>query len=74
MPVTDTEAHAAVGPQDVAVGDRIQIYKSRCSRSGCRREEVGLGRVIKRINADYVVIDGDAGVVLKEGYFFEKVK
>lgn len=85
MKISENEAHVCLGKGEIAVGDRVTLYRNACvgkgggSRSGggggsCEKKEVGMGSVQEVLNQHYSVVRFDQGVQFEEGSFVEKNK
>lgn len=64
-----------LGEGDVAVGDRVVIYKKICSggrTQTCKKKRVGEGSVARVLNEKYSEIKLDAGVHASEGFLIER--
>jgi len=71
MKIDGTEAHIRMSDNAVAVGDRVQFLRQRCTGNGkvtrCRDEPTGEAEVVKLLNAHYSVVRVRCGVVFDEG-------
>ena len=84
MKTSENEAHVCLGKGEIAVGDRVTLYRNVCvgkgggtGRSGygsgsCEKKEVGMGSVQEVLNEHYSVVRFDQGVQFEEGSFVEK--
>lgn len=82
MKVSDTEAHVCLDDTEAKVGDRVTLFKSRCSGGGggksggqgrsCEKVQLGQGTVTEILNHHYSLVKFDAGVAFEEGTFVEK--
>ena len=82
MKTSENEAHVCLGEGEVAVGDRVTLFRNTCVRTGgnsadrgaasCEKKEVGMGSVQKIINQHYSVVKFDQGVQFDEGSIVEK--
>ena len=82
MKTSDNEAHVCLGKGEVAVGDRVALFKNVCVGTGgtsgdrggpsCEKKEVGMGSVQKILNQHYSVVKFDQGVQFDEGSVVEK--
>jgi len=61
----------------VAVGDRVQFLRQRCTGSGkvtrCHDEPTGEAEVVKLLNTHYSVVRARGGVVFDEGDRVERL-
>ena len=82
MKISDNEAHVCLGKGEVAVGDRVTLFRNACvgaagtsgDRGGasCEKKEVGMGSVQRILNQHYSVVKFDQDVQFDEGSFVEK--
>ncbi len=81
MKVSDTEAHVCLDDTEAKVGDRVTLFKSKCSGGGskgggsgrsCEKVQLGQGTVTEILSHHYSVVKFDAGVPFDEGTFVEK--
>jgi len=77
MKVDGTEAHIRMSDNAVAVGDRVQFLRQRCTGGGkltrCHDEATGEGEVVKLLNAHYSVVRVRGGVLFDEGDRVERL-
>lgn len=79
MKISDSEAHIAMGADEVKAGDRVVLFRNDCERGGqrpksptCRRRKLGGGTVTEILNQDYSVVKVDKGVEFEEGVTVER--
>ncbi len=82
MKTSENEAHVCLGKGEVAVGDRVTLYRNACVGGGagsadrggasCEKKEVGMGSVQQILNKHYSVVRFDQGVQFDEGSIVEK--
>lgn len=70
MKTAPGEAHVCLGKGEVAVGDKVVIFKNHCQGKTCVKTKVGEGQVIEILNDHYSVVKAD-GVAIEEGYIVE---
>ncbi|SRR6266404_2436127 len=77
MKIDGTEAHIRTSDNAVAVGDRVQFLRQRCTSDGkltrCRDEPTGEAEVVQLLNAHYSVVRVRCGVVFDEGDRVERL-
>ena len=77
MKIDGTEAHIRMSDNAVAVGDRVQFLRQRCTGSGkvtrCHDEPTGEAEVVKLLNTHYSVVRARGGVVFDEGDRVERL-
>jgi hypothetical protein len=77
MKIDGTEAHIRMADNAVAVGDRVQFLRQRCTGSGkvtrCRDEPIGEAEVVKLLNAHYSVVRARGDVIFNEGDSVERL-
>jgi hypothetical protein len=77
MKIDGTEAHIRMSDNAVAIGDRVQFLRQRCTGGGkltrCRDEATGDAEVVKLLNAHYSVVRVRGGVVFDDGDRVEKL-
>lgn len=79
MKISPTEAHVAMGSNEVKVGDHIELYHNECSEVGehtskreCKKIDAGHGVVTAVLNADYSIVKFADGTKFSEGDTIEK--
>lgn len=83
MKVSDTEAHVCIDDSEAKVGERVSLYKNKCSNSTtsgrlglskqrCEKAYLGQGTITEILNQHYSVVKFDPGVSFEEGTFIEK--
>ncbi|MEO6098153.1 MAG: hypothetical protein ABIW76_21805 [Fibrobacteria bacterium] len=73
MKVSDQEAHVCLGNTEVAVGDKLSVYKNDCpSKQRCKKIRLGEAKVTQVLDEHYSVVQFDPGVVFEEGTLVEK--
>ena len=84
MKIDPTKAHVGLGSGEVAVNDRVRLYRNACtpnaagSGSGahhpvCTKETVAEGIVTETLDDHYSVVTFPAGTVFQEGDTVEKI-
>jgi hypothetical protein len=78
MKIDPTSAHVCLGTGEVAVNDRVRLYRNVCKPSGnwkkdCTRETVAEGTVTALLDEHYSVVTFPAGTVFEEGNTIEKL-
>lgn len=79
MKVSDTVAHVCLGPGEVAVNERVELYRKVCNTSGkrteCKDTPVAEGVVTQLLNTHYSVVTFPAGTAFEEtGYHVEPIR
>lgn len=82
MKTSENEAHVCMGKGEVAVGDKVTLFRNECVGKGvgdrpggggtCEKKEVGSGMVQEVLNQHYSVVRFAQGVQFEEGSFVEK--
>lgn len=80
MKTADAEAHVATGPNEMVVGDHVELYQNQCTPGGskingprvCRKISNGHGEVTSVISPDYVSVKFPPGTTFQEGDTIEK--
>jgi len=77
MKIDPTTAHVCLGANEVAVSDRIRLYKNECTASGrrsiCKKVTVAEGTVTQLLDEHYSLVTFPAGTTFEEGYTVEKL-
>lgn len=77
MKLDPTTAHVCLGRGEVAVNDRVRLYKNDCEVSGrrstCKKTEVASGTVTELLDDHYSVVTFPAGTTFEEGNTIEKM-
>lgn len=77
MKIDPTTAHVCLGNGEVAVNDRVRLYKNICEPSGrrsvCKKEPVAEGTVTQLLDEHYSVVSFPAGTTFEEGNTVEKL-
>lgn len=82
MKIDTTKAHVCLGRGEVAVNDRVRLYRNVCNpgagsgsnhRSTCTKETVAEGTVTELLDDHYSVVTFPAGTVFEEGNTVEKL-
>lgn len=79
MKISPTHANVCLHPGSFAVGDRVNVYETRCQMGldrtvGCRRYRVGEGKITRALNTHYAAIELAAPTKLEEGFDVEVVR
>jgi hypothetical protein len=79
MKISSTEANVCLHPGSFAVGDRVNVYQTRCRMGldrtvGCHRYRVGEGTITRAINDHYAAIELAGHSRLEEGFDVEVVR
>lgn len=73
MKVNDQEGHVCLGSNEVAVGDKLSVYKNECvQKFGCKKTKLGEAKVTQVLDEHYSVVQFDPGVIVEEGTLVEK--
>jgi hypothetical protein len=79
MKIDPTTAHVCLGNGEVAVNDRVRLYKNVCEAardrrpSICKKTAVADGTVKELLDEHYSVVTFPAGTSFDEGYTIEKL-
>jgi hypothetical protein len=77
MKIDPTTAHVCLGNGEVAVNDRVRLYKNVCEPSGrrsiCKKMLVTDGTVTQLLDEHYSVVTFPAGTTFEEGNTIEKL-
>jgi hypothetical protein len=77
MKIDPTTAHVCLGKGEVAVNDRVRLFRNICEPSGrrtiCRKEAVADGKVTEVLDEHYSVVTFPAGTTFEEGNTIEKL-
>jgi hypothetical protein len=77
MKIDPTTAHVCLGHGEVAVTDRVRLYKNVCEPSGkrgvCKKVMVADGTVTELLDDHYSVVAFPAGTTFEEGNTVEKL-
>ena len=83
MKIDPTKAHVCLGVGEVAVNDRVRLYRNVCTPiaagsgrahpSTCTKETVAEGTVTELLDEHYSVVTFPAGIVFQEGDTVEKI-
>ena len=77
MKINSTEAHVCLASGEVAVNDRVELYKQVCTNAGkravCTDRVIGEGTVVQLLDDHYSVVDFPAGTQFEEGYRVTKL-
>jgi hypothetical protein len=77
MKIDPTTAHVCLGNQEVAVNDRVRLYKNDCKhvdrRTICEKVTLAEGTVTELLDEHYSVVAFPAGTTFEEGYTVEKL-
>lgn len=79
MKINPTKAHVCLGRGEVAVNDRVRLYKNNCKttsdgrRTICSKETIGDGTVTELLDDHYSVVTFPAGTPFDEGNTIEKL-
>lgn len=71
MKINTIRAQTNLGSYDVALGDRVSVYKKTCRGAKvpvCRYDRVGNGVVARVLNDQYSEVVVDRGVPFGKGY------
>jgi hypothetical protein len=79
MKISPTEANVCLHPGSFAVGDRVNVYQTKCQMGidrtvGCHRYRVGEGTITRAINNHYAAIELATPSRLEEGFDVEVVR
>ena len=78
MKIDETTAHVGLKSNEVEVGDHVELYGNKCTKSHiiqeqtCNKVAKGHGIVTGVMNENYSAIKFDQGVSFQEGDFVEK--
>ena len=85
MKLNDNEAYVCMGMGEVKPGDRVEFFKTECTRQyatfknatsplpSCKKTKLGEGIVTKSLNEHYSTIEVDPGGKFEEGTMVEKL-
>jgi len=77
MKIDPTTANVCLGNGEVAVNDKIRLYKNVCKqgdrRPMCTRETVAEGKVTEMLDEHYSLVTFPAGTMFEEGNTVEKL-
>jgi hypothetical protein len=79
MKIDPTTAHVCLGNGEVAVNDRVRLYKNVCEAavgrkpSSCKKTAIADGTVKELLDEHYSVVTFPAGTSLGEGNTIEKL-
>jgi hypothetical protein len=77
MKIDPTTAHVCLGSGEVAVNDRVRLYKNTCEskdrRSVCTKTTIADGTVMQLLDQHYSVVAFPAGTPFEEGNTVEKL-
>jgi hypothetical protein len=77
MKIDPTTAHVCLGNGEVAVNDRVRLYRNVCEPSGrrnvCKKAAVADGKVTEVLDEHYSVVTFPAGTTFEEGNTIEKL-
>jgi len=77
MKIDPTTAHVCLGSGEVAVNDRVRLYKNVCTPSGrrsvCKKEPIADGTVTELLDEHYSVVTLPAGTTFEEGNTIERL-
>lgn len=77
MKIDPTTAHVCLGTGEVAVNDRVRLYRNVCTpsarRSVCKKEPIADGTVAELLDEHYSVVTFPAGTTFEEGNTIEKL-
>ena len=77
MKIDPTTAHVCLGNGEVAVNDKVRLYKNVCKQGDrrpiCTRETVAEGKVTEVLDDHYSVVTFAAGTTFEEGNTVEKL-
>jgi len=79
MKLDPTTAHVCLGNREVAVNDRVRLYKDACEKrsdgraSVCKKTTIADGLVTELIDEHYSVVTFPAGTPFEEGNTIEKL-
>lgn len=77
MKIDPTTAHVCLGNGEVAVNDRVRLYKNVCESSGrrsvCKKMPITDGTVTQLLDEHYSVVTFPAGATFEEGNTIEKL-
>ncbi len=79
MKIDPTKAHVCLGRGEVALNDRVRLYKNACKQSSdgrrmaCTKEVIADGTVTELLDEHYSVVTFPAGTIFDEGNTIEKL-
>lgn len=79
MKIDPTTAHVCLGNGEVAVNDRVRLYKNVCEQradgrgKACKKMVIADGTVTQLLDEHYSVVAFPAGTTLEEGNTVEKL-
>lgn len=79
MKIDPTTAHVCLGNGEVAVNDRVRLYKNVCEpvaggrSSRCKKEALAEGTVTQVLDEHYSVVTFPGGTTFEEGNTVEKL-
>lgn len=78
MKIDSTKAHVCLGRGEVAVNDRVRLYKNVCDatsgkRTVCTRTQVAEGSVVELLDEHYSVVQFPADTTFEEGNTVERL-
>lgn len=79
MKIDPTKAHVCLGRGEVAVNDRVRLYKNNCKtradgrHAACTKETIADGTVTELLDDHYSVVTFPAGTSFEEGNTIEKL-
>jgi hypothetical protein len=77
MKIDPTTAHVCLGKGEVAVNDRVRLYKNACEPSGtrtvCKKIAIADGTVTELLDEHYSIVTFPSGTTMEEGNTVEKL-
>lgn len=77
MRIDQTKAHVCLGRGEVAVNDRVRLYKNECTqrdrRVECKKTPIAEGTVTELLDDHYSIVAFPAGTAFEEGSTVEKL-
>ena len=78
MKIDATKAHVCLGRGEVAVNDRVRLYKNECTPRDrrppeCKKTPIAEGTVTELLDDHYSVVTFPAGTAFEEGGTIEKL-
>lgn len=78
MKIDPTKAHVCLGRGEVAVNDRVRLYKNECEQRDrrpreCKKIPVAEGTVTELIDDHYSIVTFPDGTTFEEGSTVEKL-
>jgi len=78
MKIDQTKAHVCLGRGEVAVNDRVRLYKNECVQrdrrpSQCTKTPLAEGTVTELLDDHYSIVTFPAGTAFEEGSTVEKL-